>query len=98
MGMSERERLLVLIVGAILSLGVTAIISFLAVTVTDTSERSILFGALIGTGAFGGGALFGLLGHRTGTGSGGPTTNIEAPSTVNVRGGEEPPEVRRDDA
>jgi hypothetical protein len=95
--MSERERLLVLIVGAILSLGVTAIISFLAVTVTDTSERSILFGALIGTGAFGGGALFGLLGHRTGTGSGGPTVNVEAPSTVNANA-DTPPEVRRDDA
>lgn len=91
--MSERERLLVLVVGALLSLGVTIVISYLAVTVTDTSERSILFGALIGTGAFGGGALFGLLGHRTGTGAG-PTTNVNAPSTVNASNVDPQPEGR----
>lgn len=75
--MSQAERYILLGIGSLISLGITAVICYLALTVTDTGERSILFGALIGTAGFGGGALFSMLGYRHGTG--GPTVNVESP-------------------
>jgi len=77
--MSERERFFILAVGAMLALGITSVIGYLALTVTDTGERSILFGALIGTGAFGGGALFGLLGTQRSSAGASTVTIPQAP-------------------
>lgn len=77
--MSERERFFVLVVGSIIAVGVTAAIVFLAISATDVGERSILIGGLIGTGAFGGGALFSLLGVGGQKGAGTTVTVPQPP-------------------
>jgi hypothetical protein len=77
--MSERERLIIILAGVVLSFVTTGAVIWLAVLVE--SERTLIVGALVGTGAFGGGALFGLLGaHRPAQ----TTINAEPPSTVSV--------------
>ena len=88
--MTERERFLVLSIGAVLSLLTTGVICYLAIVATESGERNLLLGGLVGTGAFGGGALFGLLGNHKGTG--GPTTNVETTGTVDVNATNTPPQ------
>jgi hypothetical protein len=100
--MDRGERLLIIVIGGIMAIMVTGTVCFAAIralTEGDGGLQNLLYGGLIGTGAFGGGVLFTVLGvQQRGTGSGGPTVNVDGPSTVNARsGGEEPPEVRRDD-
>lgn len=79
--MSDRERFTIILAGIVLSLGVTGVIAWLAIVATDAGERNLLIGGLIGTGAFGGGALFSLLGitHKPA-----PAAEVQSASTVNV--------------
>ena len=64
--MSARERMIVILAGVLLSLIVTGVVGYLAIVATDTSERSLLIGGLVGSAIFGGTPLFTLLGigHR----------------------------------
>ncbi len=100
--MNQTERYILLAVGSVVSIGITSVICYLALTATDTAERSILFGALIGTAGFGGGAIFTLLGlqHRQGTGPGSTVTVPNPPNdpVIVSTGDQPPPEPRRDDA
>lgn len=80
--MNDRERFTIILVGALLAFLVTGAVVYLAVMATESGERNLLIGGLIGTGAFGGGALFALMGithSKAGT-----TVNASPPSTINV--------------
>ena len=58
--MNERERMIVILGGIILALMITGTVCYAALTVPDKGD--LLYGGLIGTGAFGGGALLSALG------------------------------------
>lgn len=100
--MDRGERLLIIVIGGIMAIMVTGTVCFAAIralTEGDGGLQNLLYGGLIGTGAFGGGVLFTVLGvQQRGTGTGGPTVVAESPSTFNVSNSDQSPEVRRDDA
>lgn len=86
--LNQIERIIVLAAASVVSMGVTGTVCWAAIQTmagaADAGLQNLLFGGLIGTGAFGAGALIALLGMaqqtRAGTGSGGPTLNVETAS------------------
>lgn len=95
--MNQVERLLIISIAGIVSVGVTATVCYAALVALTLSEgglQNLLFGGLIGTGAFGAGGLLTMITMRqsatgSATGSGGPTVNAENVERVTTA---EPPE------
>ena len=84
------ERLILIGSGSLIATALTGTVCYAAILslgVGDGGLQNLLFGGIIGTGGFGGGALFAALGvqyaQNRGTG-GGPTVNVET-NTADVR-------------